>query len=86
MGKVSGTLPTRTISSSTEAKGTRFFTRLGFSIYNAAWYTLKMGKGVETENMAVYIIKVRKKILGDEHSDTLNRMAIVGLAHSLNGR
>ena len=55
-------------------------------LYNAAWYALRMGKGVETENMAVHVMKVRKKILGDEHSDTLNGMAMVGLAHRLNGQ
>ncbi|KAH9211702.1 hypothetical protein DL95DRAFT_510730 [Leptodontidium sp. 2 PMI_412] len=36
------------------------------------------------ENIAVYVMKVRKKILGDEHSDTLNGMVMVGLAYSLN--
>ena len=55
-------------------------------LYNAAWYALRMGKGVETENMAVHVMKVRKKILGDEHSDILNGMAMVSLAYSLNGR
>ena len=45
-----------------------------------------MGKGVEAENMAVYAMKVRRKILGDKHSHTLNGMAIVGLAYNLNGR
>ncbi|KAL8778198.1 MAG: hypothetical protein Q9194_002134 [Teloschistes cf. exilis] len=55
-------------------------------LYNAAWYALRMGKGVEIDNMAVHVMKVRKKILGDGHSDTLNGMAMVGLAHSLNGQ
>lgn len=31
-------------------------------------------------------MKERKKILGDEHNDTLNGMAMVGLAYKLNGR
>ena len=31
-------------------------------------------------------MKVRKKILGDEHSDTLDGVAMVGLACNLNGR
>jgi hypothetical protein len=55
-------------------------------LYKAAWYALRMGKGEETENMAVHVMKVRRKILGDECSDTLDGMAIVGLAYSLNGR
>ena len=53
---------------------------------NAASYTARMGKGVETENMAVHVVEVRKKILGDEHSDTLNGMAMMGWAYYLNGR
>ncbi|PVH69017.1 TPR-like protein [Cadophora sp. DSE1049] len=55
-------------------------------LYNAAWYAWRMGKGVETESMAVHSMKVRKKILGNEHNDTLDGMAIVGLAYNLNGR
>ncbi|KAH9203201.1 putative kinesin [Leptodontidium sp. 2 PMI_412] len=55
-------------------------------LYNAAWYALRMGKGVETENMSVHVMKARKKILGDEHSDTLDGMGMVGLAYNLNGR
>ncbi|KAH7318969.1 hypothetical protein BKA65DRAFT_569095 [Rhexocercosporidium sp. MPI-PUGE-AT-0058] len=55
-------------------------------MYKAAGYAWRMGKGVEAENMAVYAAKVRKKILGDKHSDTLNGIAMVGLAYKLNGR
>ena len=55
-------------------------------LYNAAWYAWKIGKCVEAENMAVNVMKVRKKILGDEHSDTLDGVAMVGLACNLNGR
>jgi hypothetical protein len=47
---------------------------------------MRMGKGVEAENMAVHVIKVRKRILGDEHSNTLNGIAIMGLAYALSGR
>ena len=45
-----------------------------------------MGKGVETENMAVYVMKVRKKILDNKHSNTLSGIVIVGLAYSLNSQ
>ncbi|KAH7305369.1 P-loop containing nucleoside triphosphate hydrolase protein [Rhexocercosporidium sp. MPI-PUGE-AT-0058] len=55
-------------------------------LYNAAWYAWKVGKGVEAENMAVNAMKVRKKILGDEHSDTIDEIAMVGLAYNLNSR
>jgi hypothetical protein len=55
-------------------------------LYKAAWYAWRMGKGVEAENMSVHAMKVRNKILGDEHSDTLDGMGMVGLAYNLNGR
>ncbi|PVH73200.1 hypothetical protein DL98DRAFT_431749 [Cadophora sp. DSE1049] len=55
-------------------------------LYKAAWYAWEMGKGVEAETMAVNAMKVRKKILGDKHSDTLDGMAMVGLACKLNGQ
>jgi hypothetical protein len=55
-------------------------------LYKAAWYALRMGKGVEAESMAVHVLKVRKRILGAEHSDTLDGMAMVGSAYRLNGR
>jgi tetratricopeptide (TPR) repeat protein len=55
-------------------------------LYKAAWYAWRIGKGVEAENLAFTAMKVRKKILGDEHGDTLDGMAMVGLAYTLNGR
>jgi hypothetical protein len=55
-------------------------------LYKGAWYALRMGKGVEAENLASTVMQVRKKILGDEHEDTLDGMAMVGLACDLNGR
>jgi hypothetical protein len=45
-----------------------------------------MGKDVEAEKMSVQAIKVRKKILGREHNDTLSSMAMVGLAYKLRGQ
>ena len=55
-------------------------------LYKAAWYAWKMGKGMEAENMAVHTMKVRKRILGNKHNDTLKSMAMVGLAYNINGR
>ncbi|CZR68085.1 related to kinesin light chain [Phialocephala subalpina] len=55
-------------------------------LYKAAWYAWQMGKGVEAEKMSVQAMKVRKKILGREHNDTLNSMAMVGLAYELRGQ
>ena len=55
-------------------------------LYKAACYAWRMGKGVEAEKMSVLVMKVRKKILGREHNDTLDIMAMVGLACKLRGR
>jgi len=55
-------------------------------LYKAAWYTWGMGKWVEAEGMSVQAMKVRKRILGQEHSDTLDSMAIVGLVYKLRGK
>jgi hypothetical protein len=45
-----------------------------------------MGKGVKAEKMLVQAIKVRKKILGREHNNTLSSMAMIGLAYKLKGQ
>ncbi|KAG9244048.1 hypothetical protein BJ878DRAFT_567920 [Calycina marina] len=55
-------------------------------LYKAAWYALRMGNGVEAERMSVQVMKVRKKIFGEEHSDTLHAMGIVGMSYRLNGQ
>lgn len=36
--------------------------------------------------MSVQAMKVRKRILGPEHNDTLNSMEMVGLVYKLGGR
>ncbi|KAF4631476.1 hypothetical protein G7Y89_g6649 [Cudoniella acicularis] len=55
-------------------------------LYKAAWYAMRMGNGPEAEKMSVQAMKVRKKILGREHNDTLGSMVMVGLAYKLRGR
>jgi tetratricopeptide (TPR) repeat protein len=55
-------------------------------LYKAAWYAWRMGKGVEAEIMSVQAMKVRKRILGQEHSDTLDSMGMVGLVYVLQGK
>ena len=42
-----------------------------------------MGKGVEAEEMSVQAKKVRKRLLGREHIDTLRSISMVGLAYKL---
>jgi hypothetical protein len=53
-------------------------------LYKAAWYALRMGKYVEAEDMAVRAMKVRKKILGNEHDHTLIAMTMVGVVYDHN--
>jgi tetratricopeptide (TPR) repeat protein len=55
-------------------------------LHKAAWYAWRMGKGVEAEKMSVQAMKVRKKILGREHNNTLDSMGMVALAYNLRGR
>ncbi|KFY92601.1 hypothetical protein V498_04837 [Pseudogymnoascus sp. VKM F-4517 (FW-2822)] len=55
-------------------------------LYKAAWYALTIGKGVEAEKMSIQAMKVRRRILGREHNDTLDSTAMVGLAYNLRGR
>ncbi|KAG4433230.1 hypothetical protein IFR05_011284 [Cadophora sp. M221] len=55
-------------------------------LYNAAWYALEMGSGVEAEKMAVQVMRVRKKFLGCKHKNTLDAMALAGEAYRLNGQ
>ncbi|PMD13580.1 TPR-like protein [Hyaloscypha hepaticicola] len=55
-------------------------------LYKAAWYAWRVGKGVEAEKMSVQAMKVRKRILGQEHSDTLDSIAIVGLVYKFRGK
>ncbi|PQE30876.1 hypothetical protein CJF32_00011333 [Rutstroemia sp. NJR-2017a WRK4] len=55
-------------------------------LYQAAWYAERMGKGTEAEEMSVQAMKVRKKILGREHKNTLASIVMVGLAYKLRGQ
>jgi hypothetical protein len=52
-------------------------------LYKAAWYAWRMGKGVRRRRCRFMAMKVRKRILGREHNDTLRSMAMVGLAYNL---
>jgi tetratricopeptide (TPR) repeat protein len=54
-------------------------------LYKAAWYAYRMGNGVDAEKMSVEAMNVLKKIHGQEHRDSLNSMAMVGLAYKLRG-
>lgn len=55
-------------------------------LYKTAWYTWSIGKGAEAEKTSVQAMKVRKRMLGQEHSDTLDSMALVGMVYNLKGK
>ena len=55
-------------------------------LYNAAWYAWRKGSIIEAVDLSKMAMKVRNKILGPEHRDTLSSMGMVGLAYSLGGR
>ncbi|OCL12963.1 hypothetical protein AOQ84DRAFT_274600, partial [Glonium stellatum] len=55
-------------------------------LHRAAWYAKQVGNGAEAEKMSVAAMKVRKKLLGREHKDTLWSMSLVGDAYNLRGR
>jgi tetratricopeptide (TPR) repeat protein len=55
-------------------------------LYKAAWYAWTIGKGMEAENMSVQAMKVRKRILSQEHSDTMSSMAMTGLIYTFRGK
>ena len=55
-------------------------------LYNAAWYAWRRGNVADAEKMSIKAMKARKKMLGQEHVETLCSMGMVGLAYSLGGR
>ena len=55
-------------------------------LYRAAWYTCRKGSITEAIDLSETAMKVRKKILGQEHEETLSSMSMIGLAYSLGGR
>ncbi|RMZ91868.1 hypothetical protein DV736_g918, partial [Chaetothyriales sp. CBS 134916] len=54
-------------------------------LYRAGWYALRMGNGVDAQKMSVEAMKARTTMLGPEHEDTLDSIAMVGLAYNLRG-
>ena len=52
----------------------------------AALYVLEIGNWLDAEKMSIQAMKVRQKILGHEHNDTLNIMEILSKAYGLRGR
>ncbi|KAF1935661.1 hypothetical protein EJ02DRAFT_484082, partial [Clathrospora elynae] len=55
-------------------------------LYRAAWYAKMMGNSTDAATLATKSMRARKKVLGQEHQDTLSSMAIVGSAYRLGGR
>ncbi|MCJ1274918.1 hypothetical protein MMC21_002716, partial [Puttea exsequens] len=55
-------------------------------LHNAAWYAWRKGSVAEAIQFSRGAMGARKKILGQEHKETLSSMAMVGVAYSLGGR
>jgi len=55
-------------------------------LYRAAWYAQRVGNWAGAEEMSVAAAKTRKKLLGQEHEDTLRSVSLVGGVHVLRGR
>jgi hypothetical protein len=55
-------------------------------LYHAAWFAERTGNIADAEMLATQAMKARKKVLGQEHEDTLWSVAMVGLAYKLEGR
>ncbi|KAL8795910.1 MAG: hypothetical protein Q9195_001654 [Heterodermia aff. obscurata] len=55
-------------------------------MYNAAWYAWARGNAVEAVQLSKVSMEVRKKMLGQEHMETLSSIGMVGLAYNLGGR
>jgi hypothetical protein len=56
------------------------------AIGESAWYAWRRGNVADAEKMSVKSMKARKKILGQEHEETLYSMGMVGLVYNLGGR
>jgi hypothetical protein len=54
-------------------------------LYRAAWYAERMGNITDVATMATKSMKARKKVLGQEHEDTLSSMAMMGSGYRLGG-
>ncbi|KAM0139134.1 hypothetical protein ACHAP3_003402 [Botrytis cinerea] len=55
-------------------------------LYKSGWYAWQMGNSEDAEKLSVKAMKVRKRIFGREHDDTLRSMAIVGLVYRFRGQ
>ncbi|KAF1834779.1 hypothetical protein BDW02DRAFT_568747, partial [Decorospora gaudefroyi] len=55
-------------------------------LYRAAWFAERTGNIADAEMLATKAMKARKKVLGQEHEDTMWSVAMVGLAYKLGGR
>ena len=55
-------------------------------LYHAAWYAESKGSAIEAEMLAIQSMKVRKKVLGQEHEDTIWSVAMVADVYALGGR
>ncbi|KAH7116236.1 hypothetical protein B0J11DRAFT_443923 [Dendryphion nanum] len=71
---------------SQEPKGELSLTQWATLLYRAAWYSLEAGNNADAEKLALKSMKVRRKVLGLKHKDTLWSTAMVGDVYRVGGR
>ena len=55
-------------------------------LYRAAWYASEIGNYSEAEEISIQTVKFRTKLLGREHKDTLDSMALLSINYQDIGR
>ncbi|KAH8199002.1 hypothetical protein TruAng_006831 [Truncatella angustata] len=55
-------------------------------LYHAAWYAWRRGNASDAESLALKSMKVRSKVFGKGHEDTLSSMVMLGLAYHLSSQ
>ena len=78
--------PHVTLTATRKPKNQELWRNWASILYKGAWYAGRMGDGVQTEILALQSMKARKKVLGEDHTDTLRSMDLVGRGRRLQGR
>jgi tetratricopeptide (TPR) repeat protein len=86
LGDVSGALAHAKYAAGQQPEGGPSLAQWGTLLYHAAWYAWSLGNTADAEKLAVKSMKARRKVLGQEHKDTLCSLAMAGLAHKIGDR
>ena len=81
LGVLPSTLSPWVIGSHTTATGDESLRKWASLLSHAAWYVWRKGSITEAVDLSEVAMKVRKKILGQEHRETSSSMAMIGLVY-----